>query len=370
MPGNERLPGQDQGKSPELVLHPRYAIWYRLLTVTPEVASVGIPILERVCQDPKIKRVIFFGAPGIGKSILVGQLAELVKIQGIGVSRVHFDKAVTALEAKIAKSNPARPSRSTWGQHEWSSLSTLLYEAIGEQQTAYANEEGRNLQIIEMSAMGDQESMDRAITTLYRLVVDSQQDHDTLVIGVPADPRIQIRRALAMRNYFSQVQLISSEKQGEQARTLFWVDPETGVKTRFEVAWVRRLLAKKFNTYILWLYTQRPQSPEAEGVALLSLISQMAQSGGINRINREVEEQVLSLLRSQDNGQEELTKLTEVLIQADPSLAQESEMAQVYARNVYHMLHRVNRLKRLGLSENLAFTVLNLYSNERVYWPL
>ena len=139
----------------------------------PKAKRVGREIVNRILQNPNIKRVVFMGAPGLGKTIDRNQIRrELVRLSGgrIQVRTVTYDDVLAQCEADWG-------SREDWTEEDWHRLNEKLAEEASIHSVPGGDKETREVVFVEMVGVGNKQPRDRGVTALELIAKKEQEEN-------------------------------------------------------------------------------------------------------------------------------------------------------------------------------------------------
>ena len=290
---------------------------------------VGREILERIIDDPSTKRVVVLGLPGIGKTVITHQLANLLENNGVEVELVHFDNYYQQFCQKIGK------TPSEWDENDHRQFSQEFSQEVIRRET---NPKKKIL-----------------IETPFAL---PQLVKDSLFIAVAGDTRTQ-ERSWHLRIHVERLQELPETEE------ISWIGP-SGKRETIKISQVPKILEEAYNFRIFWLNTNLPENNTEKGKFLIETLKKSAPQRGIQFCRQTAFQFAEESLRAQGLTEADLPPLPPLPTTSRPLLNEEDVWCQKF---IYYTQGVIDELvERDGLPRDKGIVILNPYSDDTVYW--
>lgn len=141
----------------------------------PTAKKVGLEIVNRILHDPNINRVVFMGAPGLGKTVDREQLRhELIRLSGkkIRIRTVTYDDVLAQCEEEWGR-------REGWGEDKWYALNERIAQEAEVRPVSEGDGDVREVTFLEMVGVGKKWPRDRGVTALELIAKKEKEENKT-----------------------------------------------------------------------------------------------------------------------------------------------------------------------------------------------
>lgn len=183
------------------------------------------PLIERIADDPEIRRVIVYGEPGVGKTTLLSQIK--MATDRVGYTVLLFDdmlelygEMLTAQMHRLGRIGSTEVfDRTHWEIPEWTEFAEFWFKQLneplklgGQSLKGFSQQGNREDSKILAETLSQGNPAKGAVATLFKLAKQSmlQAEPETLFIGTPVFPHIQ-EKALRVRERMRKAQTLEEK---------------------------------------------------------------------------------------------------------------------------------------------------------------